>query len=154
MRRQPPSPTLFPYTTLFRSSNGIRARQSRCAIDHWFGSSVVLSDLLAVPPIGSPEAKPGPAILSRRGVGAISAGQRARWRENACCDDSRKAPLFPSSQSSGSHAKGTTQYVVRQAFTEPRAAMEIRWLEARLGSMTASAANGCSDQIRSEWSRL
>src|SRR5205807_8741834 len=75
----------------------------------------VLSDLPAAPRIGFPEAKARPAILSPRGVEATSAGQRARWRGNACCDDSGKAPLFPSSQSSGSHVNGTTRYVVRQS---------------------------------------
>src|SRR5256885_5196335 len=89
--------------------------------------SVLLSDLLAAPPIGSPEAKPRPAILWPRGVGATSARQRARWRGNACCDDSGKAPLFPSSQSSGSHVQSTTRYVVRQAYLKVDLKVEQRW---------------------------
>src|SRR2546429_9037164 len=60
-------------------------------------------------------AKPRRAAPSQREVGAISARRLAQWNGTACCGDSERAPQFPSSQSSESHAQNTTPCVIRQA---------------------------------------
>lgn len=60
-------------------------------------------------------AKPKRAAPSQREVGAISARRPARWKGTACCGDNERAPQFPSSQSSESHAQNTTPRVIRQA---------------------------------------
>ena len=60
-------------------------------------------------------AKPKHVTPSQRGVGAISARRPARWNGTACCGDNERAPQFPSSQSSESHAQNTTSRVIRQA---------------------------------------
>ena len=63
-------------------------------------------------------AKPKHATQSRREVGAISAERPARWNETVGYDDSGKAPQFPWSQSSESHAQNTTPRVICQATEE------------------------------------
>jgi len=60
-------------------------------------------------------AKPRRAAPSQREVGAISARRPAQGNGTACCGDSERAPQFPSSQSSESHAQNTTPCVIRQA---------------------------------------
>jgi hypothetical protein len=66
-------------------------------------------------PIDFQAAKPKRAAPSQHEVGAVFAGRPARWNGTACCGDSERAPQFPWSQSSESHAQNTTPHVIRQA---------------------------------------
>jgi hypothetical protein len=70
-------------------------------------------------PIDFQAAKPKRAAPSQHEVGAVFAGRPARRNGTACYGDSERAPQFPWSQSSESHAQNTTPHVIRQATDVP-----------------------------------
>src|SRR5260370_25279460 len=117
MIRRPPRSTLFPYTTLFRSSRRVYAEHGRTWRQLWIASSgsvdfrkVTHSARDHMEPLCSRDGKLIYFVSDRDGLGSLNAYAGATDRELWAFDrqTGQERPVWQTSDDEGLHLNGTT----------------------------------------------